>query len=199
MLASGSPRRSELLARTGLAFDVIPAGVDERAPYPGEDPCAYAIQLAREKAQSVALEHADALVLGADTVVALPTTIFGKPVSTEDAVAMLSRLSGRDHMVVTGVAVVWRGQTVTRALSARVSMRPAHHEEIWSYVASGEPMDKAGAYAVQGRGSAFVQQVDGCYLTVVGLPLCLVASHLREVGCSVAIKEWCDACVRLRL
>ncbi len=184
VLASASPRRRELLAQAGFSFEVRPAHVNEDVRG-GEDPVAYVTRLAREKAEAVfgALGDADALVLGADTTVTLDGAILGKPVDAEDAKRMLALLSGRTHRVITGVAVVGPGvgsvRTEVAAEITAVRFREISGEEIAAYVASGEPMDKAGAYGIQGLAGKWIPRIEGCYFNVVGLPLALVATMLE--------------------
>jgi len=184
ILASASPRRRELLANAGFAFEVAPAEVDESYTA-GEDPAAFAERLALHKAEAVARRFSppeDVVVLGADTVVVADGEVLGKPASADDARAMLRKLSGIIHRVITGVALAAPG-TSRRAGGhevTRVYFRPLTEEEIAAYVATGEPLDKAGAYAAQGQASRFVTRVEGCYFNVVGLPVALVDRLLRE-------------------
>ncbi len=188
VLASASPRRRELLARAGVRFEVIPAGIDEDVR-PGEAPAVLAGRLAREKALAVASRVGPdpaRFVLGADTIVVLGESVLGKPRDPRDAEAMLSRLVGRTHRVITAVVVArshdlgWRARTV----ESRVRLRPAELEEIRAYVATGEPLDKAGAYAVQGRGRRFVAEIAGSESNVIGLPVDETLDLLREAGAS---------------
>jgi septum formation protein len=184
ILASASPRRRELLAALGLAFEVVPSGVDE-AGFTGRPAAALAVELALAKARDVAAgQGPGALVLGADTLVVLDGQPFGKPASPADARRMLAALSGRAHEVVTGVALVeaGSGREATAAVVSQVVMRPYGAADIDAYLATGEPFDKAGAYAVQGEGSRLVARVDGCYRNVVGLPVTTTARLLRELG-----------------
>ena len=169
VLASASPRRIELLRAAGYEFDVRPSGADE-PPFAGGDPAAYAESLARAKAARVP----GALVVGADTVVVLDGDVLGKPAGTSEAAGMLRRLSGRTHEVVTGVAVRRDGELRSGHAAARVTFRPLAEDEIDAYVASGEPLDKAGAYAYQGGAGAFVTRLEGDPDTVIGLPLALL-------------------------
>jgi septum formation protein len=190
LLASGSPRRRELLGRLDVPFEMVPSGVEERPPQLGEPPEEYAVALARLKADAVAAQFPDRVVLGADTVVALGTQMLAKPEDGEDAIRMLSLLAGREHVVVTGVAV--RGHCLGEGSEqAMVRMHPASEERLRRYVATGEPMDKAGAYAIQGEGGRLVASVRGCYETVVGLPLCTVARLLAECGVHVPTAPSC--------
>lgn len=185
LLASRSPRRRELLSRLHVPFSVAPSGADERPPTPGEDPVAYALELAHHKARAVSVACPEWTVLAADTVVVVDDKILGKPEDEPDAVRMLMLLSGKSHTVVTAV-VVRRGDRVwSGSRSATVTMLPYPLPLAEAYARGGEPMDKAGAYAVQGEGSRLVQKVDGCYLAVVGLPLCLTMTLLTAAGVSV--------------
>jgi septum formation protein len=175
VLASASPRRAALLRAAGYAFDVRPS-VAREWPYPGGDPAAYAEALARAKVAAVDGE----LVLGADTVVVVDGDVLGKPADTADAATMLRRLSGRAHEVVTGVAVR-RGSRVRAASArARVTFRELTEREIGEYAAGGEPLDKAGGYAYQGGGGAFVTALEGDPDTVIGLPLRVVRTLLPD-------------------
>jgi septum formation protein len=179
LLASSSPRRQELLALLGLGFSVAPAHLDE-TPRDGEDPLDYVRRLAAEKAAAVGAD--DEVVLAADTAVVLDGAILGKPGSADGAAAMLRSLSGRSHLVHTGVAVrlgeagAWGSATTT------VTFVPLSDADIDWYVGTGEPMDKAGAYALQGAGGVFVASVDGSASNVVGLPLHLVPAVLADIG-----------------
>jgi septum formation protein len=186
VLASASPRRRELLTQAGFTFQVRPAHIPEE-PFPGEDPIAYVTRLAREKAQAVfaqlqaEAETADDLVvLGADTTVTLDKDILGKPEDPADAARMLRLLSGRTHRVLTGVAVVTAETTEVAAEATAVRFLTLSDEEIAAYVASGEPMDKAGAYAIQGRAARWIPRIEGCYFNVVGLPIALVSTLLES-------------------
>jgi septum formation protein len=184
VLASASPRRRELLAELGLPFEVVPSRVDE-AGLPERPAPALATALALAKARDVAARvEAGALVLGADTLVVLDGRPFGKPASADDARRMLAALGGRAHEVVTGVAVVEAGggREATAAVVSRVLMRPYGAAEIDAYLVTGEPFDKAGAYAVQGEGGRLVERVEGCYRNVVGLPVTTAARLLRGFG-----------------
>jgi septum formation protein len=188
ILASDSPRRREILSRLGLAFEVIPAGLEEgTSEEVVEDPGSRAEALALAKARAVAQKHPEDLVLGADTLVCLGTRSFGKPRDEAEARQMLQALSGRSHRVVTGVALVGlsRGLEVAAYDETLVTFRKLSEREIASYASSGEPMDKAGAYAVQGKASLFVERVEGEYDTVVGLPLKVVARLLEEAGLDI--------------
>jgi len=182
LLASASPRRRELLRNAGFDFDVQPSQVVEEIK-PGESPEEFARRAAREKAMQVAASSpAGSLVLGADTVVVIDGETLGKPSNREDATRMLQFLSGRTHQVHTGVCLV-RAPGQIEALehaTTLVTFRELDEEEIRRYVESGEPMDKAGAYAVQGLASKFVTRILGCYSNVVGLPVALVYGILKK-------------------
>lgn len=181
ILASASPRRRELLAAAGIAHVVDAADIDE-TPLAGEPPAVYAERLARAKAAAVASRHPDATVLGADTVVAVGEEILGKPADAADARRMLSRLSDREHVVLTAVAVARAGELRSSVEATAVSMRRLTADEIDAYVAGGEPMDKAGAYAIQGGAAGFVRRISGAADTVVGLPIKVVRRLLSAVG-----------------
>ena len=178
VLASASPRRSELLRNAGISFQVEPAHVPE-VPLPQETPLAYAQRLAREKALMVFARHPNEVVLGADTVVVVDNHLLEKPSDAHDAARMLRLLSGRLHQVITGVCVVARGFERTEAEITEVSFSPLSDEEIAGYVRTGEPMDKAGAYGIQGIASRWVKGIEGCYFNVVGLPVQRVYRLLR--------------------
>ena len=185
ILASASPRRKELLTQAGFTFEVRAAHLNED-PRPEEDPIAYVTRLAREKAQAVfdAAGNAEAAVLGADTTVTLDNHMLGKPEDAADAARMLRLLSGRTHRVITGVAVVTTRRVEVAAEVTGVSFLTLSDEEIAAYVATGEPMDKAGAYGIQGRAARWIPRVEGCYFNVVGLPLALVTTMLEVVQAS---------------
>jgi len=183
VLASASPRRRELLGRLTAAFDIRPADIDEAA-HVGERPTAYVERLAREKAAAVELGD-DEVVIAADTIVELDGELFGKPTDASAAVAMLTRLAGRSHHVHTGLAVrrsVGGNDRVdVEVVTTTVTMAPIDGELIEWYVASGEPMDKAGAYALQGLGDVLVEHLDGSVSNVIGLPLANLLRMLRAV------------------
>jgi len=183
ILASASPRREDLLNQLGLSFQVMPGDVEEESIHAGS-PRRLVEQLAYLKARSVSLREPRLPVLGADTVVALRGKILGKPKSPRQAAAMLARLQGRSHRVYTGVALVHglTGRAAVGSAMTRVWMRPLTALEIQSYVASGEPRDKAGSYGIQGKGGGLISGIDGCYFNVVGLPLTLTVRILREFG-----------------
>ncbi|WP_348264076.1 Maf family protein [Telmatobacter sp. DSM 110680] len=181
ILASASPRRRELLAQAGYTFEVQPAHVNEDL-YADEDPIAYVVRLARDKAQAMynALNDPQATVLGADTTVTLDGHILAKPEDAADAARMLRLLSGRTHRVITGVALATAAGTEVAAEVTGVQFLTISDEEIAAYIATGEPMDKAGAYGIQGLAAKWIPRIQGCYFNVVGLPLALVATMLES-------------------
>jgi septum formation protein len=178
VLASGSPRRAEILTNAGIPFvREVPSNIDE-TPRAGEPPQDYVVRLAREKAEAVEATG-DRVVLGADTTVVIDGQILGKPSSPDDAARMLRLLSGRSHEVITGICLRSARVRVTDAAITRVWFAALSDSDIAAYAASGEPMDKAGAYGIQGLASKFVERIDGCYFNVMGLPIALVYAHLR--------------------
>ena len=179
ILASQSPRRRELLTLVGIAHEVKPADIDERY-LPGEAPRAHAERLAREKAARIATP--DAVTIGSDTIVVVDGDILGKPVDEADAARMLRRLSGRSHTVVTAVAVDWQGRIESDVEEVGVTFNALGDDEIAAYIRTREPMDKAGAYGIQGYGATIVERVDGDYFAVMGLPLQLLVKVLRRLG-----------------
>lgn len=183
VLASASPRRRELLEQIGVAHEVLPVDIDESA-LPGEAPAALATRLARGKALAgLARDGGGRAVLGSDTIVVLDGQVFGKPRDAADARRMLSALSGRSHQVMSAVALALPGGALHEALcTTEVSMRVLAPAEIEAYWASGEPQGKAGAYAIQGLGAMFIQQIGGSYSGVMGLPLYETASLLQAAG-----------------
>lgn len=185
VLASASPRRRELLAQIGLAAAVFPADVDETV-LPGEAPEIHVVRLSEAKALAVANRHDidGRFFLGSDTVVVRDAVILGKPADASEAAAMLRSLSGRGHEVVSGYAVHDRdsGRTISGTVTTRVWFKPLTEQEIVGYIATGEPFDKAGAYAIQGRGAFMVPRIEGSYPNVVGLPLCEVIAALEELN-----------------
>ncbi len=181
ILASASPRRRELLAALGLEFEVLPAQGEELTPA-GGDPRETVKALSAAKALEIARQHPGALVLGADTVVEQNGQILGKPRDAADAAAMLRRLSGASHRVFTGLTLVRGSEILSEAEETLVRFRPLSEDEIAAYVASGEPMDKAGAYGIQALGSLLVEGIEGDYFNVVGLPLCRLGRMLNRFG-----------------
>lgn len=181
ILASASPRRADLLRAAGIEFDLDAAEIDED-PLPGEPPDQYVLRVARDKADVVACRKSGKLVLAADTTVVVDGTILGKPADDNEARMMLQRLSGREHDVLTGVVLRNGIREFAAVERTRVRFLPLGSEEIERYIATGEPRDKAGAYAIQGRAARFIDQLDGSYTNVVGLPIGRVCSLLREAG-----------------
>ena len=181
VLASQSPRRRELLALVGIPHEVRPADLDERY-LPGEEPAAHAERLALEKAAVVAADVPDALVIGSDTIVVVDGDVLGKPRDEAHATEMLARLAGRSHVVMTAVAVLYRGQQRSAVEQVTVTFHPLSTEQIVSYIRTREPMDKAGAYGIQGYGATIVARVEGDYFAVMGLPLQHLVQLMREVG-----------------
>jgi len=182
ILASGSPRRRQLLGEAGFVFDVIESGIVEG--HVGDEPARdYALRMAREKARAVSLRDRSAIVVGADTVVVCDAMILEKPASPADARRMLTMLSGRSHVVVTAFALARDGMIVEiEAVESRVTFRVLSDTEIAEYVASGEPLDKAGAYGIQGRGGGFISHVEGSRANVMGLPTERVVAALMRHG-----------------
>lgn len=179
VLASRSPRRSELLAAAGYSFEVLAADIDESVRG-GEDPAAYVERLALEKARAVLALRPESLVLGADTTVTIDGLILGKPADELEATEMLRRLRGRVHDVYTGVALVDASGGESAVERTQVWFDAVTDEDISWYVSSGEPVDRAGAYAIQGLASRFIPRIEGSYSNVVGLPVALVSSILRR-------------------
>lgn len=182
VLASRSPRRAHLLEMLGLRFEIRPAELDE-APHAGERPAEHAERLAREKALAVSAERAGALVVGSDTIVVLDGDILGKPRDGEHAVTMLRRLAGREHTVMSGIAVVDpRGRIESAVERVIVRFRSFDGATARAYVATGEPLDKAGSYGIQGYGATLVERIDGDYFAVMGLPIVRLLELLERVG-----------------
>src|SRR5580698_864132 len=203
ILASASPRRRELLTQAGFTFRIHPAHIPED-PLPNEDPIAYVTRLARQKAEAVFAQLSNPttnagapgldsetwegnsvdrplVVLGADTTVTLDNHILGKPENAEDAARMLHLLSGRTHRVITGVSLVSASRTETAAEVTAVQFLSLSEAEIQAYIATGEPNDKAGAYAIQGHAARWIPRIEGCYFNVVGLPIALVSTLLDHL------------------
>lgn len=186
ILASGSPRRAEILRNAGFTFETIAAGVDE-TPLRGEGAEAYVLRVARAKACAVASRlrgsEGDAFVLAADTIVSAEGELLGKPADADDARRMLRLLSGRTHEVLTGVAIATRpaGDEIAAAEKTRVTFRALAESDIENYISSGEPFDKAGGYGIQGLGGRFIPRIEGCYFNVMGLPLARASAMLDEL------------------
>ena len=182
ILASGSPRRRELLTAAGITdFSVCPAVGEEKAP-DGLSPDELVMYLSRGKASEVAAKYPDKLVIAADTIVWADGRALGKPHSEAEAFGMLRALSGKAHEVYTGVTVMLGEKMLCESECTRVYFRELTDDEIYAYIATGEPMDKAGAYGIQGRASLMVEKIDGDYFNVVGLPLCRLGKMLRSMG-----------------
>ena len=182
ILASQSPRRRELLALVGIEHEVRPADIDE-SYLAGETPRAHAERLAREKASAIELGvDTDAVTIGSDTIVVVDGDVLGKPRDRAHAAEMLRRLSGRSHVVITGVAVRWRGKLASGIEEVGVTFRSLSDAEIERYIDTREPMDKAGAYGIQGYGATIVERVDGDYFAVMGLALNRLAALCRSLG-----------------
>ena len=190
ILASKSPRRYELLKQVGLHFDVVHSNIEEENFVRDESPRGHVIRLAEEKARDVGQKSPDSWVLGADTVVYIDGIILGKPKTHEEAVDMLRRLGGQEHSVLTGFSVlnVSKGKGERGAVETAVKMKPLSPVEMEWYVQTGEPFDKAGAYAIQGIGSFMIESIRGSYTNVVGLPLCEVIEMLVRLG-AISISE----------
>ncbi len=184
VLASRSPRRADLLRAAGIPFELFPVDVDEQFRL-GEKPEHAVARLAEAKAAVAAASHPDAIVLGADTTVVISGKVLAKPADAEDAARMLRLLSGRNHEVLTGVCVWHQGRRLVHVEPTRVRMAHLGESEIAWYVATGEPFDKAGGYAVQGLASRFIERIDGSYSNVVGLPVSSVYELLKELGCDI--------------
>lgn len=183
ILASESPRRKDLLQRMGLEFTVIPSGLVEMPPM-GDSPCAYVSRMAMEKAVHVGQSYPTHVVIGADTIVVCEGHIMGKPGSVKEASLMLSRLANKWHEVWTGLCVTVRNQHVeiVKAIRSRVCFRDLSLADIETYVATGEPMDKAGAYAIQGKGGALVKSIEGSFHNIIGLPTLELGKILLDLG-----------------
>ncbi len=181
VLASSSPRRTQLLHLVGVRHTVMPADTDE-SYLAGEIPGAYAERLARAKAEKIAATDQDALVLGADTIVVVDGVVLGKPRDAHDAARMLNMLSGRSHTVMTAVAVCFEGRVASSIETVDVTFIPLSNDDVRRYIATGEPMDKAGAYGIQGHGATIVRRIEGDYFAVMGLSLVRLVALMREVG-----------------
>lgn len=181
VLASQSPRRRDLLTLIGIPHTVAPADIDETA-LPGEQPVPHAERLARTKAETIAARQPGSVVIGSDTIVVIDGRILGKPTDTEDAAHMLSLLSGRTHTVFTAVAVAHGGRVVSGVEEVRVTFRPLSAETIAGYIATREPMDKAGAYGIQGYGAAIIERIDGDFFAVMGLPIGRMLALCESIG-----------------
>jgi septum formation protein len=186
ILASASPRRRELLTQAGYQFQIHPANIPED-PHPNEDPIAYVTRLAQQKAEAVFRQRADpeAIFLGSDTTVTIDNQLLGKPENANDAARMLRLLSGRTHRVITGISLVFESNgkeaASTTAEITNVEFLPLTEQDIAAYIATGEPNDKAGAYAIQGQAARWIPRIQGCYYNVMGLPISKVATMLATM------------------
>ncbi len=186
ILASNSPRRRDILRQIGLDFVQRPVDLDEKIRH-GESPEDYAGRVSLDKARVAAEKAGAGIVIAADTIVALDNRILGKPADVRDAHRMLTQLSGRMHHVITGLTVMdaATGKTVTRTSNTKVWFRELSADEIAAYIATGEPLDKAGAYGIQEKGALLVSRIEGCYFNVVGLPLAVLGQILRDFGITI--------------
>ncbi len=189
ILASSSPRRKHLIARLDVPFEIEPATAPERAPNAAEDPASYALSVARDKASEVAARHPERVVVAADTVVAIEGAILGKPRDEDHAISMLRLLNGREHDVFTAVVVRRGPDERFGSVRSTVRMKASTVAEVAAYVRTGEPMDKAGSYALQGQGAALVESFIGCYNNIVGLPLCLTSTLLGDYIGNVVLRS----------
>ncbi len=180
ILASASPRRKELLTTAGMDFEVCVKDVDESLP-DGIDPIEAAKLTAGKKAAAVAAEHSNCIVIGADTIVVANKKILGKPKDKADAIAMLTMLSGKEHLVITGVCIISGGNAESFAQISKVKFYNLTAEEIEAYVTTGEPMDKAGSYGIQGKGCTLVERIEGDYFNIVGLPVAEVVRKIKNI------------------
>jgi len=183
ILASSSPRRIEILDRLGIEFEVVPSDIEEPEPLPGEDPISFAKRVSMLKADKVRQKRKEGIILGVDTVVEISGLLLGKPVDRESARNMLRLLSGKVHRVITGFTVISikNRRLISDAVITAVKFRRLREEEIEDYLDRGEYMDKAGAYAIQGYGSNFIEYIKGCYYNVMGLPTERVIEVLRYI------------------
>jgi septum formation protein len=186
VLASRSPRREELMKMLGLDFTIVPSKIDEKK-YVNLEPITMVKALARAKAEEVAGLVEDTLVIGSDTIVLLDSSILGKPVDRDDAIAILKKLQNKKHLVLTGLAIcdTNTGKVLLDYDQTEVYMGSMSEEDIINYINTGEPMDKAGAYGIQGKGGIFVERINGSYFTVMGLPLHKLVKMLKEFGVSI--------------
>ena len=182
ILASASPRRNELLTGLIKEFSVINSSFDESTVPTHYQPAKHVLYSSLMKARCVAAENPDSLIIGADTVVAFDNEIMGKPYDTNDAIRMLSKLSGKTHQVLTGISIISSSNEICEYESTDVTFAPITKKMIEEYVSTGEPMDKAGAYGIQGKGAILVKTINGCYFNVVGLPLYKLSCMLQKLG-----------------
>lgn len=181
LLSSGSPRRKELLSLLGIPFQVVAPNIPEVQQL-HETPRSFCLRVSREKAIEVAKKYPDALVIGADTIVVIDGTILGKPRNPSEAYDFLTLLQDRMHNVLTGYTIAFGNHYISKVVKTKVCFRAMTAKEISWYVSTGEPMDKAGAYAVQGIGSLFIEKIHGCYTNVIGLPLSHLYKDLNKFG-----------------
>jgi septum formation protein len=186
ILASASPRRKEILQKTGLHFTVDESSYDEDNDA-GLEPAALAVSHSIGKALDIACKYNDALIISADTIVVLGKKVFGKPKNRADAASMLSKLSGKAHTVITGFTIMdtATGKKLSQAVESKVYFKKLNAEEITAYIKSGEPMDKAGSYGVQGLGAVIVRKIEGDFFNVMGLPLCELVIALKKFGVKI--------------
>jgi septum formation protein len=186
ILASSSPRRRELLSALGMPFEVIAPDIDETL-MDGEKPVEFCIRASYDKAHAIAQHHTEAIVLGADTVVVVDNTVLGKPENKTEAAKFLTMLQGRSHDVFTGYSIIEKSKekSISKVIHSKVYFRDMTAEEISWYISTGEPMDKAGAYGLQGIGALFVDKIEGSYTNVIGLPLSDVYEDLKNLGISL--------------
>ncbi len=186
ILASASPRRREILEKVGLRFRVDESGCEERIT-PGLSPATLARSLSRQKAEAVAAKYKDAIIVAADTFIVYESEILGKPHTAREAIRMLKSLSGRAHTVITGFTIIdtGSGKKISKSVKTKVCFKKLSSKDIDAYVKTGEPLDKAGAYAIQGLGAALIDKIEGDFLNVVGLPLDALLKVLREFGVHV--------------
>ena len=187
ILASGSPRRKELVARLGLDFEICPSQIDE-SQVEKTRPQEVVTKLARLKAEEVADRKAG-IIIAADTVVSLEQQILEKPADEEEAYSMLKKLSGQEHQVTTGITVISGSEEVTEWQQTTVQFREVDDQEINQYIATGEPMDKAGGYGIQGKGAVFVTGINGCFYNVMGMPLAWLVETLKELGVEIKLND----------
>lgn len=186
ILASGSPRRKQILEQVGLNFTVEVSDYEEKS-IPGVSPSEFVETLSLEKANVVAKNHNDAIIIGADTIVVLDNQILGKPKTKQDAREMLKKLSGNTHSVFTGFTIIdtVNKRTITNHVETKIRFKNLSEEEIRAYIETGEPMDKAGAYGVQDKGALFVEHIEGDYSSVMGLPIVKIFEILKELGIDI--------------
>jgi len=187
ILASGSPRRKELVARLGLDFEICPSQIDE-SQVEKTRPQEVVTKLARLKAEEVADRKAG-IIIAADTVVSLEQQILEKPADEEEAYSMLKKLSGQEHQVTTGITVISGSEEVTEWQQTTVQFREVDDQEINQYIATGEPMDKAGGYGIQAKGAVFVTGINGCFYNVMGMPLAWLVETLKELGVEIKLND----------